>query len=121
MRVRLSVAALLTIGVAGCGGGGGTEVAAGPTCPSLTQAQFAALGRSPEEASTLGGTVIRRQYGRATCSETGGGVRCDLSTPGLVHVTAGGTDAYFDVPASTPATVTVDGAEARCVVTPRPA
>ncbi len=120
MRVGLSVAALLAIGVAGCGGGG-AEVATGPACPSLTPAQFTALGRSPEEASTLGAVVIRRQYGRATCNETRGGVRCDLSTPGLVHVTAGGTDTYFDVPASTPATVTVDGDEARCFVTPPPA
>lgn len=132
MAPRLLATIVLTALVAGCGGSEEAEVAAaavaGPPCPSLTAQQFAAQGRTLDEQSTVGSVTVRRLSGRATCaaagtSGSGGtseGVRCDLTNPGLVHVSAAGAEHYFDIAAAQPATVAVQGGAVRCVLVPRP-
>ena len=129
MRARLIASILTAAVVAGCSGAddGPDMAVAGAPCPTMTAAQFTALTRTPDEESAAGAAVVRRQYGRATCEASGssgsggtdGRARCDMNNPGVVQVTVGGRDSYFDVPASQPATVTVAAGEVRCVVTAR--
>lgn len=114
--VLIGAAALL----AGCSDGAGPELVGEP-CRTLTAQEVAGLGYSTNTTSSIGGVTFRRQYGTATCNEAQGGARCDFSTPGLVHVTAGGTDTYFQVTPGQPATVVANGSSARCVVGRQPA
>lgn len=114
--IILGAAALL----AGCADDGRGAELVGEPCRTLTAQEAAGLGYTTNTTSSIGGVTFRRQYGTATCNEAQGGARCDFSTPGLVHVTAGGTESYFQVTPGQPATVVANGTSARCVVGRQP-
>ena len=112
--IILTGAALL---IAGCGG----PELTGPPCPSLTAAQAGGLGFTTREDTTMGAVTVRRQYGSANCNQQSADAsRCDLSGPGLVHVTAAGAETYFQVPPAQPATIVVNRDGVRCVVGRQP-
>lgn len=107
-----------TLLLAGCGG----QELTGPPCQSLTPQQASALGYTTREDTTMGTITVRRQYGSASCNQqSNDAARCDLSTPGLVHITANGQETYFQVTPGQPATVVIDRQGARCVVGRQPA
>ena len=119
-----SVALLL----AACGGGEAEPVKlAGPPCPTLSAAAFQSRGIAPEEDVDLGDATLRFRFGRAECKGTGtsgGGWNstqpvCQLSSPGLLHLTLGnGEDVYFDPGVGRAVTVAVGPASAQCVLDP---
>ena len=110
--------------LAACGSGEAAAPAlAGAPCPTLTADAFQQRGAKLKNTSTINDVSMRRQFGSAQCSGTisgnagGSGGSCEFSSPGVVQVTAGGADTYFDIPVGEPATIQVSGGETRCVLT----
>ena len=97
---------------------------AGTPCATLTaEALQQRGGRALNNRSTINDVTVRRQFGNAQCGATmagtgkGAGGRCELSSPGVVQVTANGADTFFDIPVGEPATIDVSGGQVRCVLT----
>ncbi len=122
------IARVLLLALAGaltaCGGGDDAPAPlAGTPCAALTAAAFQQRGVNLKNSATINDVTVRRQFGNAQCGGTtsgndgGSGGRCELSSPGVVQVTAGGADTFFDIPVGEPATIDVSGGEVRCVLT----
>ncbi|HEX8570202.1 MAG TPA: hypothetical protein VF699_09820 [Caulobacteraceae bacterium] len=114
---------LLLCTLAACGGGEEAPALAGAPCPTLTAEAFQQRGVTLKNNSAFNDLAVRRQFGGANCTGTtsgnnsGKGGSCELSSPGVTHVTVGGRDTYFDIPVGEPATIQVSGGEVRCVLT----
>ena len=113
------------LGLAACSGeaDNAPPPLAGAPCGTLTAEAFQQRGVALKNSSSINDVTVRRQFGNAQCgasvggSGKGSGGRCELGSPGVVQVTAGGADIYFDIPVGEPATIDVSGGEVRCVLT----
>jgi hypothetical protein len=122
MRALLLLTPLLAL--AACGGGDDAPAPlAGTPCATLTAEAFQQRGVTLKHSASMNEVAIKRQFGNAKCggatsgNATRGGSTCELSSPGLVQVTADGADTYFDIPVGEPATIDVSGGQVRCVLT----
>ena len=113
--------------LAACGGGDDAPAPlAGTPCATLTAEAFQQRGVTLKHSAGLDNVTVRRQFGNANCSGTtqgdrgGRGGRCELSSPGVVQVTANGADTYYDIPVGEPATIDASGGQVRCVLTREP-
>ena len=94
----------------------------GPPCPSLSPQAFAAQAIKPISSFRMDGVVFARAYGYSSCGELpaklglDATVVCEFTNPGVVAVSGRGGEAYFAPGLGHPATVSVDGSGARCVL-----
>lgn len=100
---------------------------AGPPCPELTEAQFAAAGLKTRKSTEYNGIVFGRVAGHLTCNEVvndgGKGLGkyavCQFTAPSVLTVTAGEQAFYFRPGVGQDATVEVKDGQAKCVMAGR--
>ena len=88
--------------------------AEGRPCPVLAASEFERRAIVLKNTTELGGATVRRQFGNLDC-DGGSTAVCRLSAPGVLHVRVKGEDSYFQLPAGTPATLTIRGRDVSCV------
>ena len=96
---------------------------AGPPCPTLTPAQYAAGPRAPFESFTYEGIGFARQFGHVSCNAVvnNGGrgfgtfPACQFTSAGIVKITTPSGDVYYST-GSQPATVAVRKGQPSCVL-----
>jgi CubicO group peptidase (beta-lactamase class C family) len=106
------------------------EVAAGPPCPSVDAAGFAAFPYKPRPNSRFEyhDTTFGYALGNGACSEvTGGGMGftkyavCDFTSPAVLEVEQkNGQHAYYTPALGQPLRVTMKDGAATCELVPKP-
>ena len=99
----------------------------GRPCPTLTPAAYATQGIQPRMAFEFGKVRFARRFGHADCAvvgyrdDGGGGGHpvCQFTGPALLAITVDRVESYFAPGIGTPATVSVEGGRARCVLATR--
>ena len=113
--MRSVLALALAAGVASCEAKKPVPAVAGEPCPVLTAAAFAERsGRV--KTSEFPTFTLQRRSGHMACETFSGVPVCQLSAPGVLHVSAGKENWYFEPGVGKRVTLLVEKAGPRCVV-----
>jgi hypothetical protein len=113
--MRSVLALALAIGAASCEAEKPVPVVEGPPCPVLTAEAFGQrAGRL--KTSEFPTFTLQRRSGHMACESFGEVPVCRLSAPGVLQVSAGQEDWYFEPGVGRRVTLLVEKAGPRCVL-----
>ena len=113
--MRSVLALAVAVGVVSCEAKKPVPVVEGPPCAVLTAEAFGArAGRL--KTSEFPSFTLQRRSGHMACESFGDVPVCQLSAPGVLHVSAGKEDWYFEPGVGKRVTLLVEKAGPRCVL-----